>query len=389
MVDVVQSIKDLGYTNLKISDASKLGNKIFGPGAKLGYFVWSGTNDTFAASYNPGGWDWAYSPDVKLAAGDIDTCKLSNQPDASPTATLDLLIARLRGTPRINAQSTPTGKGGAKLDSGIRNDGWGATTLGLATLGNAPTFSKVTDASSYYTGNTELRIGFTTANAVNYYSCQQRWDGRARNCDAIGKGGYTLETLGDAKVMRFSGLPTAFTSVNNWLKVFVQRGVYVHHGYQALPSPGKSARMNAVATNGLLSALGITKVIDPAALLTLTPQSDAGEYSGTLTGTEGGAVGHSGDFWIKLTSAKAADCSLYFSGLVTVGVSDGMSNCSNFSIVPRAGEGTVADISFTMTAYPTNNFTGTIDFYTGLVTGNFAGTDAAGSWKGSMAGQRG
>lgn len=36
---------------------------------------------------------------------------------------------------------------------------------------------------------------------MTFYSCA------VRNCDAIKSGTYTIETVGDARVMRFAGVP--------------------------------------------------------------------------------------------------------------------------------------------------------------------------------------
>ncbi len=384
--DVLQSIKDQGYTNVNVADPSKLSSSTFDTGAKLAYYATSPQTTLTPPAYNPGGWDWAYLPDTKLAVGDAASCALSNQPASNPKATLDQLVARVRGTPCINVQATPTGKGGVKLDSGSRNDGWGATTLGLVTLGTAPTYSVVTDASSYYSGNTRLRLAFADGNGVNYYKCQERWDGRPRNCDPIGTGKYTMETLGDAKVMKFSGLPTAFTNVKNWVPVFVERAGYVHYGYQSLPKPGKSARLNAAAANSLLKAMGVSKFINPADTLSLTPPSYAGEYEGTITGTEGtGVAGGTGTFWMQLTPGQSAVCNTYFVAPSNPGGTD---TCSNFTLVPRSGDGTIADVSFNPTNDPATKITATINFYTGEVSGGFAGSNASGSWKGTVSGLR-
>jgi hypothetical protein len=99
-------------------------------------------------------------------------------------------------------------------------------------------------------------------------------------------------------------------------------------------------------------------------------------------------VGGTGDFWIKLTPGQAAVCSNYYSGDVSASNPNGQSGCNNFKLVPRAGDGTVADASFNPTTNPATTVSFTIDFYTGVISGGFAGSDATGSWKGTFTGQR-
>jgi hypothetical protein len=386
--DVYQAIRGQGYTNLTVSNPGQFGSAAFPAGSKLAYFSFSGAIDSHAPAYYPGSDNWVYLPDAKLATGDATACAANPTPNANPNATLDQLLATLRGTPCVGTQNMPTGKGGVKLDSGTKNEGWGSTTLGLTTLGNAPTFSQITDASSFYTGNTPLRVAFAAGNVAKYYACQQRWDGRVRNCTSIGMGAYTQETLGDAKLLRLSGLPAAFTNGQRWEPVFVQRGSHVYYGYQDLPYPGRAARLNLVATQAMLAAQGLSTTLNPDSLVKLTPQSYAGTYSGSITGTGGAAVGMTGNFSSTLSPGQAAFCPATFAGLVSTSNPTGAFSCTNLSVVPHTADRTLADFSFGTSTNANTLFTGMVDFYTGVLSGTWSGSDNSASFSGTFNGLR-
>ena len=95
-------------------------------------------------------------------------------------------------------------------------------------------------ATAYYTTNALIRVAFSGqgANAVTYYNCKQRIvNGSPRNCTAIGTGTYTIETLGDGRVMKFNNPP-------------VETATLTYH----------RARLNLTAGNALFTQIGIPTV---------------------------------------------------------------------------------------------------------------------------------
>lgn len=176
-----------------------------------------------------------------------------------PATTLETLIARNPGTPCVFAPSPAGATFGA---SGPRNEWWGNSTISLGTIGTVPTGTPGSGPlpADYYTGNTLLRVAFAggSSNAVTYYSCtQRRSNGSQRNCDPIGSGSYVIEALGDARVMRFVGLPVQ-TNELSFQRVFVERAGAVYFGYRERPAAfAPTVRLNLEAGNALLQALGL------------------------------------------------------------------------------------------------------------------------------------
>ena len=368
MLDVYNQIVGAGYTNIKIQNAAGvLGASTFPTGSKLHYQPT--TVLTTAITYSPGAGDYVYTVDAAYAAGDSVACNNTNLPDdVADGITLEDLIATRRGTPcKFDPTEPISGLNGVSLSSGSRNEAWGGTTLDMGTLGTAPTFSTASQASSYYTTNTRLRVAFAANNVANYYSCQQRYNNFTRNCNLIGTGTYAIQTLGDARVMTFSGLPAIF-SAQNWVGTFVERGGHIYYGYKNRPTSDNKARFNLTASNALFGQLGMPAV-DPDAPTVLTQGSFAGTYTGTYSGT------YSGYFNFTVSPTGTHSCS----GNDTLGVffACAFNNIDSIS-------GTMANL--TIGAASTGAiFTGTIDYTTGLVNGTWTKTGGA---DGTFAGSR-
>lgn len=185
---------------------------------------------------------------------------VSSSPAAS---TLVDLIAQNKGTPCILSPSTVTGLGGVTLSSGSTNENWHSTTLSIGTIGSAAlaTNNLAANASSYYTGNTVIRVGFPagTGQVAAFYSCQQRYDGLSRNCIPIGNGTYVITKLGDADILSFSGVPNQAAPLP-YRRVFVQRAGVVRYGYINKATQTSEVRPNLAATNALFNVLGIPAI---------------------------------------------------------------------------------------------------------------------------------
>jgi hypothetical protein len=183
-----------------------------------------------------------------LAAGDQSPCSqagaLSN---TIPAATLEAMVENMRG---LYCYNTPTAQ------TGPRNEGfWGAMTVGLGADIDAP----LPDGNAFYLPIRRLRVGFGSDNAVTYYRCLRRAsDSATRNCDVIGTGTYTIETVGDGRTLRFSNLPVD-TAQYNFERVFVERDGAVYYGSQSKLQVIGSLRLNTTASEALLTALGISR----------------------------------------------------------------------------------------------------------------------------------
>jgi hypothetical protein len=185
-----------------------------------------------------------------LAQGLKPQCEAwTNETDASmrsPARSLDQVIAANRGLPCAYATDAATG------DS---NEAWGASTL---RLGRVTDVAFVAPSSYYIAGQRELRFSFGADKSVKYWSCLRRAsDGSARNCKAIGSGTYTIEVLGDARVLRLPGLPHMSVMLSR-ATLMVERADKVYLGYQDRPKQTHQVRLNKEATEALFTALKIS-----------------------------------------------------------------------------------------------------------------------------------
>ncbi|OIP18475.1 MAG: hypothetical protein AUK51_04375 [Comamonadaceae bacterium CG2_30_59_20] len=367
MIDVYNEIQSAGYTDLIIDSAtSVLGAVSFPSGSTVSYRNLSTYVPT--VGYSPGASNWVYLSDAQVGAGDSTACNANPFPAESPNATLEQLIAVNQGKPCVYGVNTVTGANGVTLSSGARNEGWSGTTLSMGTIGSAPTYADFSNATSYYTTNQKLRVAFGAGNVAKYYSCQQRWTGSNRNCDLIGTGTYSIQTLGDARTLSFTGVPSQFAA-RSYTRVFVERGGRVYYGYLDNVIPSKQARLNLLALNSLFNTLGLP-AFNPDAKVVLSIGSYEGTYSSTFTGTDTGTV------TTTVSPSGATTCS----GTSTQA---GAFACS-FSLTPTGVDGTTANISLGITGTGAA-FNGTANYYTGVVSGTWSNTGGAG---GSFTGMR-
>jgi trimeric autotransporter adhesin len=160
-------------------------------------------------------------------------------------ATLEQLVAAYPGKPCVFTANASTGP---------RNEWWSNSTISIGIVA-APAPS----AGTVYAASRSIRIGFGSGNAVTYYRCSVlASSGSSRNCDVIGSGSYSVESLGDARVMRFAGVP-ADAAPLTYTRLFVERGGVVYYGFHTKPRHDANLRLNAVATDALFAPLGITR----------------------------------------------------------------------------------------------------------------------------------
>ena len=114
-------------------------------------------------------------------------------------------------------------------------------------------------ANSYYQSNRVIRAGFGSGNAVAFYNCALRAsDGSSRNCDPAGAGTWRIDTVGDARVMRFTGVPAAATSLT-YNRQFVERGGKVFYGFRDKLRVDNAVRLNAESIDALLAQLSLSR----------------------------------------------------------------------------------------------------------------------------------
>jgi hypothetical protein len=164
----------------------------------------------------------------------------------SPARSLDQVIAANPGLPCVYAANAAT--------TGVSNVAWRASTLSLGRIFDD---ALVAPSSYYRAGRRELRFSFGADKSVNYWSCMLRAsDNSPRNCTAIGSGAYTVEALGDARVLRLTGLPAMGVMLSR-ATLLVERADKVYLGYQDKPRTSQQIRLNKEATEALFTALAL------------------------------------------------------------------------------------------------------------------------------------
>lgn len=253
------SYSQWGSSSTDGSDRLQLGNAVFPSGSVLFYDT-STTLET-SIGYDVRAEYMAYSAAV-AGGGDARTssthaCNSAETlvAPAIPVTTLEQMTQTFIGTPCIYSQGTLS-VNGVTYQSDNPNEWWSNSTLSIGTIGTAST----ADATAYYTTNSLIRVGFTGANAVTYFSCKQRAiNGSTRNCTTIGTGTYSIETLGDGRVLKLANVPSQAATLT-YDRVFVERGGKVYGGYQDKLGSHQRARLNLQATNALFEQIGIPRI---------------------------------------------------------------------------------------------------------------------------------
>ena len=196
--------------------------------------------------------------------------------------TLETLVARSGGKPCLY------NPGGSAPDvTGATNEWWGNSTLSLGDLANTNTLPPGT--GNYYNTAARLRVAFAAAgNGATFYNCYRRSsDGSPRNCSIIGLGTWSIQVLGDARVLAFSVAP-ALAQRLGYARTFVERGGKVYYGWKNPENViNPDVRLNMPAANAVLRQLGLP-VIQPVTKPG-TATGDRAAALATLKGAWGGA----------------------------------------------------------------------------------------------------
>jgi len=200
----------------------------------------------------------------------------------APVTTLETLVARNPGRPCIYSQ------GGATPNFSLDpNEWWGNSTVNLGDLANTNTLPANT--GSFYNRTASLRVAFAASgNRATFYRCYRRAsDGSPRNCSLLGLGSWSIQTLGDGRVLSFSVQP-ALAQKLGFARVFIERGGRVYYGGRSpVGAVSTDIRLNMAAANAVLAQLGLPRI---------QPVTQAGTATGaraaalaTLQGAWGGA----------------------------------------------------------------------------------------------------
>lgn len=158
--------------------------------------------------------------------------------------TLEQLVATFPGKPCVF---------GTNASTGPRNEWWSNSSINIGTVaGPAP-------VTSLYQSNRVIRAAFGTGSAVTYLNCALRIpEGSSRNCDPAGTGSYSIETVGDARVLRFANVPAAATTLT-YNRLFVERGGKVYYGYRDKLRVDHAVRLNAEGMDAFLGQLSLAR----------------------------------------------------------------------------------------------------------------------------------
>jgi hypothetical protein len=249
----------IAYANWGPPTAAPLGGTVFPSGSLLTYnkssiistaLAYDPLSSNIVVQFSAG-----VAAGADVASGGTGACAsiLPSTPLATystPAQTLDGLIAVNRGTPCIFGVATDAN------GSSIENSAWWSqSTLNLGTVAGAAI--RPAGSGNFFTTTQDIRVAFGEANTVKYYNCLIRTSGgTGRNCKPAGTGTYSITTLGDARVLRFTS-PPASASKLKYDRIFVERGGNVYFGYQDKATTFDSVRLNLVATNAVFSQLGM------------------------------------------------------------------------------------------------------------------------------------
>ncbi|HEY9107808.1 MAG TPA: hypothetical protein VIN58_14100 [Roseateles sp.] len=298
----------LAYANWgPASPAEAFGGATFPAGAKIYYQINTPSETAIAYDVQATAIISGFSAAVAAGGDTRSTAGLAcaGTVTAENLATLEDLIARSPGKPCIFAKTTSGSD--ASTDP---NESWGTSTASLAIVASAAT--QPAGTGNYYSTELSLRVAFAGGDsmATTYYGCLTRNNtGRSpRNCTVLGTGSYAIKTLGDARVMTFTGLPSQMQQAG-YSRVFVERGGKVHYGYQ-LPAGNSSnlVRLNLEATNAVTAALpGLPAIVPATRYADLSTASQS-----ALTTAKGVWVANDGE---NLVVLRIGDGGRYLFGL--------------------------------------------------------------------------
>lgn len=225
-----------------------LGTASFPAGSKLYYQV--STSLASPDGYNTLASNVVRAFTAEIAAGGTATPACSSVTAAnaaslqSEVATLEQLVAGFPGQACVYTPNATTGP---------RSEWWGNGSLSIGTVpGTAP-------VTAYYRSDRGIRLAFAGGNQVTYLNCALRaTDASPRNCDVAGTGSYSIETVGDARVLRLARVPADATRLT-YSRLFVERGGKVYYGYRDKLRTDHALRLNGEAMDALLAQLGLSR----------------------------------------------------------------------------------------------------------------------------------
>lgn len=214
-----------------------------------------------------------YSAEVAAggdARGASPACAVAANQVSRPVATLEQLVALNPGQPCVLNQAVNGND--RSLDP---NEWWSNSTASLGVLTGAASVPANTGA--WYNADLRLRVAFdASGNGTRWYGCLSRAsNGSSRNCTLLGAGSWSMQTLGDARVMSFSGLPARAKALG-YDRVFIERGGSVYFGARnPVGTVANRLRLNATAGNAVLTTLGLPPLQPTARFTDLDPASQA------------------------------------------------------------------------------------------------------------------
>ncbi|MDM0116570.1 hypothetical protein QTI66_30960 [Variovorax sp. J22R133] len=244
----------VGYPGVSTAN---YGTATFPPGSKL--LSQSSTSSQTAFAFDVTAPLFSYNDAIAAGAdtrGNPGTACSSPEAQvgpALPVTTLEGMIAKFKGTPCVYGQHFI----GNNISSPNPSEWWGQSTLSVGIVGTAPVLSNPT---TFFTGNTYVRFAFKDGNTIAYYSCQQQHVNRSeRNCVQIGTGTYSIQTLGDSRVLTISNPPSASAPLD-YERIYVENGGQVFYGYKSKLRTTFSTRLNLEGTNAVFTQIGIPTV---------------------------------------------------------------------------------------------------------------------------------
>ncbi len=364
MNSVYTQIRTAGYTNLTIANAATvLGGATFPANSKVLYLT--NSRLTSAIAYSPGSGNRVFNYSAALAAGGDGRVQPAatgcNLPEFQfgpgiLTTTLEGLVSAYNGAPCLFGQGSLVSGASTYYEGGVQNTAFTSRVYSNNTISFGSVIGSVSTASTptaFYTGNKLIRVGFTGtgANAVTYYSCDQRFgNGSVRNCVVIGSGSYAISGMPDgSRVMTFNN-PPATELTNN--RVFVERNGEIFFGFKDKLSVTTLARFNDEAADALFVTLGMPAV-DPEVPLALT----AASYQGTWDFRPAGSLfAFNVGTRFVISGTNSVTCFDNTTGNATT--------CTNSITSPLTG-------AFSGTTGNGGTHSGNLSFITGTATGTF------------------
>lgn len=263
MTDVIATIRstpgsdsNVAFAKFGPTDLTKLGGGTFPAGSTLWYYTNQPLTDAMAYITNPTAGDvqnWS----AAVSAGNSTACHALTGTNSSQfeslATTLESMIASNPGTPCVYGQQTDSFG-----TSSAVNEWWGASSINLGTIAGG----EASPPSAFYTNLERLQVSFSAGGSgVTFLSCLDRaLNSTPLNCTSIGTGTYSIQSIGDARVLTFNNPPSEVVRLG-YSRIFVERGGQVYYGYQVLAGTKLSVRLNLPAANAMFAQLGIPQLV--------------------------------------------------------------------------------------------------------------------------------